>query len=509
MNILDLKSPRPEAPTQHEPLPIRSTAGQDSATSAPAPWYRRGRIQALLSVVALAMLAAAWLIHGWLLSGNVVSLSNLELATVKRGTFVQDISARGTVIAAVSPTLVATAAGTVHYRVHPGDRVERGQILGEVDSPELENEYQRQLATLKSMNAALEQEQVRLREQLINSQQQANLAAVRMNAQLRDLQRAQAAWRVHVISERRYEAAYDAFSVARLDFENARDDAHLERQQILLSLRRRTLARDAQASRFAAARRDRDRSAASLTDLLRRERPLCFGLGPRDLGNSSLTARLIDRDGFRTRLGQLPASRFNREHLLRRSLRACTSPVHAIVPAVTAGELTESLRQQILRGIDVPIMCRAALRAGPLSDIEPQLIENMPASFLRAGLARREEPVHLDQCSAVPGTLVPQLTAKLSERRIVDRAGMKPAGQRLDVQVFNGNHIVLTHQAGRELMQSVSPGIGHLGVRSGDPQPLLRPAPAAFLSPREAPLLAAQVAQAIGVVPRRRGFLAG
>ncbi len=251
MSILDLKSPRPEAPAQHEPPPIRSTAGQDSATSAPPPWYRRGRIQALLSVVALAMLAAAWLIHGWLLSGNVVSLSNLELATVKRGSFVQDVSASGTVIAAVSPTLVATAAGTVHYRVHPGDRVERGQILAEVDSPELENEYQRQLATLKSMNAALEQEQVGLREQLINSQQQANLAAVRMNAQLRDLQRAQAAWRVHVISERRYEAAYDAFSVARLDFENARDDAHLEHQQILLSLRRRTLARDAQALRVA------------------------------------------------------------------------------------------------------------------------------------------------------------------------------------------------------------------------------------------------------------------
>ena len=58
----------------------------------------------------------------------------------------------------------------------------------------------------------------------------------------------------------------------------------------------------------------------------------------------NLTARLIDRDGFRTRLGQLPAPRFNREHLLRRSPRACTSPVHAIVPAVTAGELTESLR---------------------------------------------------------------------------------------------------------------------------------------------------------------------
>ena len=251
MSSLDIKSPRPDTPEQPAPIPIHGTAGQDIATSQSAPWYRRRRTQALLTVTTLVILAAAWLIYSWLQSANIVSLSSLELATVKRGSFVQDISARGTVIAAVSPTLVATAAGTVHYKVYSGNRVQRGQILARVYSPELQNEYQRQLATLKSMNAALDQERVRLREQLINSQQQANLAAVRMNAQLRDLQRAQAAWRVHVISERRYETAYDTFSVARLDFENARDDAHLERQQILLSLRRRTLARDAQALRVA------------------------------------------------------------------------------------------------------------------------------------------------------------------------------------------------------------------------------------------------------------------
>ena len=247
MSILDLKSSPPDTPAPQAPMPIRGTAGQDIATATPRPWYRRGRIQALLAVAVLAIAAAAGLLYAWLLSANIVSLSRLELATVHRGSFVQDVSARGTVIAAVSPTLVATAAGTVDYKVHPGDRVERGQILARVSSPKLQSEYQRQLATLKSMSAALDQERVRLREQLINSQQQANLAAVRMNAQLRDLQRAQAAWRVHVISERRYEAAYDTFSVARLDFENARDDAHLDRQQILLSLRRRTLARDAQA----------------------------------------------------------------------------------------------------------------------------------------------------------------------------------------------------------------------------------------------------------------------
>ncbi len=251
MSILDLKPSPPDTPAAQATVPIRGTANQDIATATAPPWYRRRWIQALLAVAVLAIAATAGLLYAWLQSANIVSLSRLELATVHRGSFVQDVSANGTVIAAVSPTLIATAAGTVRYKVHPGDRVRRGQVLARVDSPELQNEYQRQLATLKSMNAALEQERVQLREQLINSQQQANLAAVRMNAQLRDLQRAQAAWRVHVISERSYEGAYDSYSVARLDFENARDDAHLDRQQILLSLRRRTLARDAQALRVA------------------------------------------------------------------------------------------------------------------------------------------------------------------------------------------------------------------------------------------------------------------
>lgn len=71
-----------------------------------------------------------------------------------------------------------------------------------------------------------------------------------------------------------------------------------------------------------------------------------------------------------------------REHL------AAISPVHAIVPAVTAGKLTHACGQQILCGIYVSVMFRAALRARPDSDIEPQLIELVSA--LRAGLAARE-----------------------------------------------------------------------------------------------------------------------
>lgn len=192
MSILDLK---PDLSTD-EPIvatPIRSTAAQDVAAAARRPWHRRPGVWAAGSTIILLMIAAAWLSYDWAESGNVVELSRLETTTVQRGDFVQDVAARGTVIAAVSPTLFATAAGTVHFLVHAGDHVSKGQLLAVVASPLLRNEYERQNATLKSMNAALAEERVKLREELLTSQQQADLDAVRMNAQLRELQRSQAA----------------------------------------------------------------------------------------------------------------------------------------------------------------------------------------------------------------------------------------------------------------------------------------------------------------------------
>jgi HlyD family secretion protein len=245
MGIIDLK---PTIRSSSGPAPIRSTSAQDvSLSETGLRWYRRRPVQlAVAGALALAIVLI-WLARAWSLSANVVSSRSLELATVKRGNFVDDVAARGTVIAAVSPTVYAAAPGTVSYLVHAGDRVVKGQVLAQLSSPELENEYKRQRTTLESMDTGLSQERIDLQQQLLTNQEQANLAAVNMNAQLRELERSQAAWKLHVISARKYEAAYDNFSVARLNFEHARQNATLERERILLDLRTRELTRNSQA----------------------------------------------------------------------------------------------------------------------------------------------------------------------------------------------------------------------------------------------------------------------
>ena len=244
MSITNLKPPA--SSTSQAPAPIRNTAAQDVARESPRAWYRRRVVYAAGAGVIILLAALIWLVRSWAHSGHVISSESLEVATVTRGDFVQDVAARGTVIAAVSPTLSSTAAGTVTYLVHAGDRVSKGEVLARLASPELENEYDRERTTLESMDAALSQQRIELQQQLLENRQKADLAAVTMSQQLRELQRLQAAWAVHVISEHEYDAAYDTYSMARLSYEHANQNARLERERILLDLRTRQLGRNAQ-----------------------------------------------------------------------------------------------------------------------------------------------------------------------------------------------------------------------------------------------------------------------
>jgi len=244
MSIANLKPPTSPSAA---PTAIRNTTAQDVArTTPPQAWYRRRSLQYLAAGLLSLIVILTWLVRNWAHSGHVVSSQSLEIAAVTRGDFVQDAAARGTIIAAVSPTLSSTAAGTVTYLVHAGDRVSKGEVLARLASPELENEYERERTTLQSMDAALAQQRVELQQQLLENRQRADLAAVTMSQQLRELQRLQAAWAVHVISEHEYEAAYDTYSSARLSYEHANQNAGLERERIMLELRTRQLARNAQ-----------------------------------------------------------------------------------------------------------------------------------------------------------------------------------------------------------------------------------------------------------------------
>jgi HlyD family secretion protein len=227
---------------------VRSTAAQDTAVTDDSAANRR-RLRWIVTAGAAVTLVAVlvWLAHAWSNSSHLVSGDLLNITTVKKGHFVRDVSAQGSVVAPVNPTQFAIAPGTVSYSVHAGDAVTQGAILATLDSPELNNEYQREQATLDSLNAALSHQEIEIRRQLLTSKQQADLAQVVIEAAEREKKRAQWAWDLHAISERDYRRAIDDVSTAKLNFDHARDTADLERDSVVLDLRTKRLERDRQA----------------------------------------------------------------------------------------------------------------------------------------------------------------------------------------------------------------------------------------------------------------------
>ena len=120
-------------------LKIADTSAQDVVITAKS----KGRQRMLIGVGILAVVLTAWFIlpslQRWAGSSISVPRDRLRLATVSRGDLVRDVSVQGRVVAAISPSLFAPAAGTITLLVEAGAAVEEGQALATIDSPDLRN----------------------------------------------------------------------------------------------------------------------------------------------------------------------------------------------------------------------------------------------------------------------------------------------------------------------------------------------------------------------------------
>jgi len=150
------------------------------------------------------------------------------------------------VVAAVSPTLFAVAPGNVSYVVRAGDSVKTGQVLANLASPSLESEYQRENATLESLDTALQRQAIEIRRQKLATKEAGDLADVQIRAAERELQRAKWAFDKGAIPERDLKAAEDQRESAKLAYDHAMETSGLERESLDLDLRARRLERERQ-----------------------------------------------------------------------------------------------------------------------------------------------------------------------------------------------------------------------------------------------------------------------
>jgi HlyD family secretion protein len=217
---------------------IPSTAGQDIPLER-APRFRRRGLMFAAAAALLALLVWAALRAGG--GQRAVAAESLRLATVSRGEFIADVSAQGRVVAAVSPTLYAPAVGTINLKVNAGDRVEQGQLLAELDSPEIQNQYAQEEANLASLRASYQRERLEVETRRLQNQQAVDLAKVAEEGAERERKRAQEAYGMGVLPIMEVDRRADELINAQLRHRHAQEEVRLQAKSLDLQLRGRAL----------------------------------------------------------------------------------------------------------------------------------------------------------------------------------------------------------------------------------------------------------------------------
>ena len=181
---------------------IRDTSATDRVLAATPPSQRKrlGLLAAAAFAVVLLLVALPTL-GRWLGAERSVAAERLRIAEVRRGTLVRDVSVQGRIVAAVSPTLYAPAAGTVTLKTQAGKTVKQGDLLAQVDSPELDNLLERERATLSELEIEVQRQRIASERLKLVSKRTAADAQVALSAAQREMQRAEAAFAKNAIPQ--------------------------------------------------------------------------------------------------------------------------------------------------------------------------------------------------------------------------------------------------------------------------------------------------------------------
>jgi len=209
---------------------MRSTEGQDRVLE-PAPLWRRQRVLGAAGIGLAALIALTVLLRHFAGISGSIDRARLSVATVERGSFVRDLNADGQVVASVSPTLYASAAGSVTLAVHAGDPVAKGQLLARIDSPDLKARLSQEDATLESVRNDWQRAQRDADQKLLAVKTAFEQARVDQDTAQRELERSRKAYELGAYSELQALRAQDALEKSQFAFAQARQNYEAQPQQ--------------------------------------------------------------------------------------------------------------------------------------------------------------------------------------------------------------------------------------------------------------------------------------
>ncbi|MBD8629652.1 efflux RND transporter periplasmic adaptor subunit [Oxalobacteraceae sp. CFBP 8755] len=218
---------------------IPEPSRQDT-TLTPPPAQRFKRRALTIGAAAALVAVSATLYAAWNNSEHSVSASRIRIAEVARGTLVRDAAVNGRVVAAVSPTLYATAPATVNLKVAAGDTVKKGDVLALLESPDLTDALKREVSSYEQLKAEVARQQILSRKQKLLAQREADTAEIdRLSAQ-RTLERYDSVGQIGIIAKIDYQKAKDAVNSAGIRARHARQAAVLEGDDVELAIKTKT-----------------------------------------------------------------------------------------------------------------------------------------------------------------------------------------------------------------------------------------------------------------------------
>src|SRR5436190_5382249 len=149
--------------------------------------------------------------------------------------------------------------------------------------------------------------------------------------------------------------------------------------------------------------------------------------------------------------------------------------------ASSAGSHRLTSGQDVLRGVDVPVMPGAARGTRPVPRGQAKFREQVSAR--RAGLGTWVPAVDHDQVASGALALAGELAAELAPAAVRDGfCELAVADHVLDDKILDHDHVVVADQAGAGTVQEITPGVTDLAVGPGDLCPGLGAVRRAFLA---------------------------
>ncbi|MBR7799753.1 efflux RND transporter periplasmic adaptor subunit [Undibacterium fentianense] len=215
---------------------IRDTSGQDAVIAQVPVWRRKKLILGCL-VAGAFLIACVALVRAYAGNSKSIHSARIKIAQVTRGTLVRDVAVNGRMVAAISPTLFSTASSTVTLKVKAGDMVKKGDVVAELESPDLSNLLKREQAIYDQLEAEVSRQRILARKQKLIAQRDADQAEIERITAARTFERYEIAGPTGVISKIDYAKAQDALKTAEIRAKHAAAATQLEGEDVDLSLK--------------------------------------------------------------------------------------------------------------------------------------------------------------------------------------------------------------------------------------------------------------------------------